>query len=401
MALISIGDAHAQIRDGLQPLEAESVSLADAQGRVLAQDVCADRDMPPFNRAMMDGFAVRAADVQNPPVTLPVVDTVLAGTASSREVRPGEAVRIMTGATVPVGSDAVQMLENTESMDRESVTVLESVSAGRHVAKQGSDCRAGDVLLQSGTSLSAARLGVCAMVGQTSLDVYRQPRVAILSTGDELVDVNEAPGPVQIRESNRTSVGALVQRAGAVLVHTAIVPDQEEATCEAIRNALACSDVLLLSGGISKGDRDIVRACLIQEGVTPVFHGVCIKPGKPLFFGRSGSTLVFGLPGNPVSSLVTARLFVVPALRQLMGYQRPDEVRMMMPLLNEVKGTGNRPWVKAATVQWGQGVWVHTTGGSGDMKGFARGEELVMLPANHPTLPVGASVEVLLGDPGS
>jgi len=346
---------------------------------------------------MMDGFALRSADIQNPPTTLRVVDSVMAGQVPSTRLEPGNAIRIMTGAVVPSGSDAVQMLENTESSDETSVTILESIVKGRHIATQGSDCLAGAPLLSPGMVLSSSRLGVCAMVGQEFVDVYRRPKVAILATGDELVDVSESPGAVQIRESNRTSVGGLVERAGGLVVHTAIVPDQEEDTRAAIREALDCADVLLLSGGISKGDRDIVRACLEKEGVTPEFHGVCIKPGKPLFFGRAGSKLVFGLPGNPVSSYVTARVFVAPVLRQLSGHQRLDENRQMMPLLNAVHKTGNRPWFKAATVHWGEGVEVHTTGGSGDMQGFARGEELVLLPANCPTFSAGTPVEVWLG----
>jgi molybdopterin molybdotransferase len=397
MALIAIDEAHSLVLEDLTALEAERVSVAEAAGRVLSTAISCDRPLPPFDRAMMDGFALRSQDIQSTPVTLRVVAEVMAGASYDGEVAPGEAVRIMTGAPVPAGADAVQMLENTRCDSPDTVTVLASVPEGRHVARQGSEWEAGQVVLNAGMVLTPSRLGVCAMVGQRDVLVHRAPRVAILSTGDELVEIGDSPGPYQIRESNRTSVGQLVQSAGGEVVHTAIVPDDEGVTRDAIRNALAQADVLLMSGGISKGDRDLVASCLQKEGVETVFHGVCIKPGKPLFFGRTGEKLVFGLPGNPVSSYVTARLFVLPAIRRLLGWAQGLEPVVTMSLQSPVAATGNRPWLKPATVAWGKGVRVRDTAGSADLSGFAQGNAMVWLPANSGPFSVGDPVQVFVG----
>jgi molybdopterin molybdotransferase len=397
MALIAIDEAHSLVLEDLTPLDAEAVPFADAANRVLSASISCDRPMPPFDRSMMDGFALRSQDLQTLPTSLRVIAQVMAGGSYEGEVGPGEAVRIMTGAPVPAGADAVQMIENTRCDSPDTVTVLASVPAGRHLARQGSEWESGQVVLNAGAVLTAARLGVCAMVGQRAVMVHRTPRVVILSTGDELVEIGDSPGPYQIRESNRTSVGQLVQSAGGDVVYTAIVPDDEAATCEAIRNALAHADVLLMSGGISKGDRDLVAPCLQKEGVETVFHGVCIKPGKPLFFGRAGEKLVFGLPGNPVSSYVTARLFVLPAIRRLLGWAQGLEPVVTMTLRSSVAATGNRPWLKPATVVWGKGVRVLDTAGSADLSGFAQGNAMVWLPANSGPFSMGDPVQVLVG----
>jgi molybdopterin molybdotransferase len=299
---------------------AETVDLELAHGRVLAAPVTADRDYPPFNRSARDGFAVIAADVANTPARLRVIGQTRAGEPARFPLQPGQAVEIMTGAPGPAGADAVVMVEYS-SRDGDYVTLEQSIPSGRNLIFQGSEARAGSVVLPAGTLLEYRQIALLAAVGQARVPVYRKPRVAILSTGDEVVPVEAAPEPFQIRNSNAHSLAAQVRRRCGDPVVLPIAPDQPERTRELIEQGLG-SDLLLLSGGVSMGKYDVVEQVLQDLGAEFFFTQVAIQPGKPLVFGRVGTTPVFGLPGNPISTMVTFEVFARIALERLSG--RPE-----------------------------------------------------------------------------
>lgn len=398
MAHISIEEARQAVLAGVESLGAETIPLPLAAGRVLAAAVLADRDQPPFDRAMMDGFAVRAQDVAEVPVTLPVAGEVAAGQSADRPLGAGEAIRIMTGAPVPPGADAVQMIENTDGGRSGSVRVDHALPPGRHIATRGGDIRAGEVAVPAGTRLTSSRLSLCWMMGASRVSVYRRPRVVILSTGDELVELGQTPAPHQIRDSNRASIGDLAKRAGADVLRSALVRDDLDATRRAIAEALQDADVLLLSGGVSAGDYDFVGDALEAEGVERIFHKVHMKPGKPLWYGRRGAQTVFGLPGNPVSSFLCTRMFVQPQLRRLGGSSRVWDPVLRLPLLEAARGTGARPTFQPATVEWGLGVRIVGFGGSGDLRGFTGGTAVALLPANQPSFDAGTLLDVYIDE---
>jgi molybdopterin molybdotransferase len=317
-SLLTFEDAQARILAAARTLPAESVQVGDAAGRVLAEDVRSTVDLPPFPSSAMDGYAVRSADL---PGTLSVVGESAAGAPFSGTIAPGDAIGISTGAVVPEGADAVAPVEvvvrkeNTVEVDRQ-------LEAGASVRPRGGDISAGDVVASAGTRLAPAALAGIAAVGVASVSCTRRPRVAILATGSELVVPGEPLEPGQIYESNTLMLAAALAVAGVEIVSAPAVRDDEAALRKALERALEC-DVLVTSGGVSVGEHDLVREVERELGVEEVFWRVAIKPGKPLAFGTRGETLVFGLPGNPVSALVGAELFVKPALRALQGIAEP------------------------------------------------------------------------------
>jgi len=294
------------------------VALEHALGRVLAEDAVSAGKIPPFDSSAMDGYAV----VSGPAAELPVVDESRAGHPATRALRPGEAMGISTGAQVPEGADAVVPVERVEVLDG-TVTVPESL-AGAHVRRAGEDVRAGLVVIRTGSPIGPAEVAVLAALGRAEVRCGRRPRVALLVTGDELVEPGRPLGPGQIRDSNLYSMAAQAERAGAATALREVVPDDPELTRSALRRALEDADVVCVSGGVSVGPHDHVKAALAALGVEEIFWKVALKPGKPTWFGRRGSTLVFGLPGNPVSAMVTFHLFVRPALRRLAGADADD-----------------------------------------------------------------------------
>ncbi len=308
----------------LPPVEAD---LADAAGLVLAQPVAAAEDVPPFANSAVDGYAVRAADVAAVPVVLDVVAEVAAGAHTDRVVGPGEAVRIMTGAPMPAGADASVMVEDTERVGGDRVRVLSPVEVGAAVRVAGDDVRAGDVVLGPGTVVTPAIAGLLATLNARRVRAIRRPRVAVLSTGDELVDDGAPLAPGQIRESNRTMLVGLVAEAGCTPVDLGIVRDDEAVLERVLRDAATTCDAIVTSGGVSMGDYDVVKAVLSRIADMRWMQ-IAIKPAKPFAFGllsAAGRQVpVFGLPGNPVSSLVSFELFARPALRQMAGHKAID-----------------------------------------------------------------------------
>jgi molybdopterin molybdotransferase len=316
--LIDVASARAAVLTAAEPLDSEPVALEHTLGRVLAEDAASAEDLPPFDSSAMDGYAV----VSGPAAELPVVDESRAGHPATRALRPGEAMGISTGARVPEGADAVVPVERVEVRDG-TVLVPES-RAGAHVRRAGEDVRAGVLVIRAGTPIGPAEAAVLAALGRAEVRCGRRPRVALLVTGDELIAPGRPLGPGQIRDSNLYAMAAQAERAGAATVLREVVPDDPERTRSALARALEDADVVCVSGGVSVGPHDHVKPALAALEVEEIFWRVALKPGKPTWFGRRGSTLVFGLPGNPVSAMVTFHLFVRPALRRLAGADPAD-----------------------------------------------------------------------------
>jgi molybdopterin molybdotransferase len=323
MSLISVEDALSRVLANVEkPVGIERIPLAACAGRTLAEDVSALRDQPPFPASAMDGYAVRSADCSVTPTVLRVIGESAAGNRFTGTVGAMEAVRIFTGAPVPEGADAVVLQEDTErSGDR--VTVKEATRSNRHIRAAGLDFRSGDVLLQAGLRLDSRHIALAAAMGHGVLSVHRKPRVAILATGDELVRAGEPVGPDQITASSLPATILMVEKAGAEAIDLGIARDTLESLDERIRVAKdAQADILVTLGGASVGEHDLVQKALSRHGMDLGFWRVALRPGKPLMHGRLGSTLLLGLPGNPVSSLVCAVLFLIPAIRALLGDQK-------------------------------------------------------------------------------
>jgi len=329
--LLSLGDAQAQVLAAARPLSTEIVPIESAAGRVTAEPAHAVVDLPPFASSAMDGFAVRAEDV---PGTLAVVADVAAGAPASRALRSREAMAISTGGVVPEGATAVVPVERVVQSEN-SVEIADAVEQGAHVRPRGGDVVAGQVVVERGVLVGAVQLGALAAAGATHVVCGRRPRVAVLATGSELVPPGTPLGPGQVYEANALMLAAALERAGAEVERLPAVADDEEAHREAIERGLE-ADVLVTSGGVSMGLHDLVRRIEAELGVSEIFWQVALKPGKPISFGVRGGTLVFGLPGNPVSSLVGCELFVKPALRALQGLGDPlpryEHGRLVAPL---------------------------------------------------------------------
>ncbi|MCG6919674.1 MAG: molybdopterin molybdotransferase MoeA [Acidobacteria bacterium] len=399
--MITVDEALEIVLRETPALPTEEVMLGDALGRVLAEDIRSDTDMPPFDRAAMDGYALRAADVASCPARLSVTGEVAAGAWPDREVGAGEAIRIMTGAPVPAGATAVQQVERTRPLeDGHRVEILAPVADGANVSPRGCEVREGDVVLERGRLISAAAAAVLAATGHARVRVGRRPRVAVLVTGDEIVDVTARPTPGQIRNSNGPAVAAQARRAGATVRDLGVVADRRDETVAALRDGLS-ADVLVVSGGVSAGDYDLVEPALEELGVAFLFTRVAIKPGAPLVFGRRDATLVFGLPGNPVSAQVTFDLFVRAALLRLQGARLVLRPRVEVELLSPLKNRSGRRAHLPTRVRFEGGRLVARairSMGSGDLVAHARANALAVLEAERTQAEAGETAEAVLLD---
>jgi molybdopterin molybdotransferase len=386
--LLTIDEARARVLGALARLPDEESAVADALGRVLAEDVRAAHDVPGFANSAMDGFAVRSGPAGR---TLRVVGESRAGTPAPVAVGDGEAVRISTGAALPGGADAILPAESAQD-DGDTVTVQEDVAAGNHVRGPGEDLRAGATVLAAGTLLGPAELGLLVEAGRATVRCGRRPRVAVLATGDELVAPGEPLAHGQLHNSNAITLGALARRAGAELVGTSEVADDAAATRAAIERALDGTDAVLLTGGVSVGPHDHVKPALAALGVEEVFWRVALRPGKPMWFGRRGTQLVFGLPGNPVSAIVCFLLFARPALAALQGVSVPPQ-RGRAILGEAVPRQRGREEAVRVRLEDGRAM---PTGpqGSHQLSSMLGADALAIVPRGEGELEAGAEVEI-------
>ena len=384
----------------VRPGGTESVSLLASMGRVLAQGVAADRDFPPFRRAMRDGYAVRAADLAHLPATLQVVGEIKAGASPEDvppEIRPGQAAGIMTGAPAPYGADAVVMIEYTSLKDN-YVTITRGVTSGDNIVLPGSEAPKGQPLLTPGSRMDYAAIGLAASVGLESLTVYRRPKIAILSTGDEIVEIGAQPGPHQIRNSNSYSLAAQVAAAGGEPNILSIARDERSHLLALIEQGLQ-SDLLLLSGGVSMGKYDLVEQVLAEFGAEFFFTGAQIQPGRPVVFGRAQGRYFFGLPGNPISTMVTFELFAKAMLEALAG-MAPRPLQFLHARLKAelaVK-TGLKRFLPGFLSGEFENVEVKLAGwhGSGDVAAMGRSNCYIVIPEDRAKFAAGEWVAVVM-----
>lgn len=419
--MLSVEQALAQILEAVPVLNGETVPLLDSLGRTLAEDVLADISQPPFDNSAVDGYAVRSEDVETAGLETPVVLTCIAdipaGAWPEIVVEPGQCARIMTGAPLPRGTDCVVMVEDTAVIgrdNRERIAMRVESKAGGHVRYAGEDTRAGERVLEAGTPIRAAQIGLLAAMGRKQVQTVRLPRVAVISTGDEVVELTEGtlPAPGKIRNSNSYALAALVRESGAELHSRLHIPDDMEATLAALRQcagleeneedgkAEAGADVIVTAGGVSVGDRDFVKPALETLGTLDLWR-VAVKPGKPLAFGRIGRTLFFGLPGNPVSAQVTFELFVRPCLLKMAGrpegeWQRPQVEAELIGTITHAPG--RREYARGHT-EWRNGRFIAqplSGQSSANIESLSRANSLLIVPEQSGEMRAGQQISVLL-----
>jgi molybdopterin molybdotransferase len=416
--MLTVEEALQAVLDETWPLAPEYVELGDALGLVTADEILSDVDSPPFDKALMDGFAVRAGDLSAGAVTLKIIEQVTAGMVPKKTVEAGTATRIMTGAPLPTGADSIVKIEDAQiDADANKVTIrIGLITQGQHVLRRGTSLTVGQQVLPAGRVLRPQELGALAEVGRDRVSVHPRPTVAVLATGDELVEIGQKPGPGQIRNSNEIMLVAQTRRAGGIPRPLGIARDEREALGQRIVEGLG-SDVLLLSGGVSEGTHDLVPSELANLGVRKVFHKVNMRPGKPLWFGvwdRSAvagaaphlppgpaTTFVFGLPGNPVSSMVCFELFVRTCLRQLMGRQPALPQAVRARLAREHVARGERSTYNPARLTWDENrasVEVVAWHGSSDLHATVDANALAVFPGGDATYPPGQLIDVILLD---
>ena len=401
--MIEYGDAVREVIANARPLPGEAVPLSGALGRTLSRDIRAAGNIPPFVKATMDGYAVRAADTAPAGdaggVELRVTEDLPAGRVSRRPLGPGQAARIMTGAPLAKGADAVVMVEDTE-MAGDGVKIRRAVRPGDNIGPAGEDVARGDLVLEKGDLIGPAEVGMLAALGQATVWVARRPKVAVVATGDEIVEPGEKACPGQIRNANGPALTAAVLQAGASASYLGIARDCSASLGRRIEKA-APADILVLSGGVSVGDYDLVRDELRASGVRPVFWQVRIKPGKPLFFGVRRRQLVFGLPGNPTSAMVTFHLFVRPALDRMLG-RKAIGPRAGKAILGQAMTLrpGRTQFLRALRVGDGPELRVvpYPDQQSGVLRSMVRSRVLIVAGAELSRLEEGQAVDVLFID---
>lgn len=419
-SLLDPDEALAIILDSIVPLGTESVGLEESLGRTLAEDVAANCDLPPFDNSQVDGYAVIASDTvgatEDAPRPLRVLAEEPAGIVVADCVTPGTAVRIMTGAVIPAGADAVVMVEDTilrqaqddqvqaqdvqkQAQDaQDTVLIKREASRGQYIRPAGEDVKLGNVVLRSGARIGPAEMGMLAALGRTKVEVHTRPRVAIITTGSEIVDVDQAPGPGQIRDSNSYCLLGQVLSCGAEVSVLSRVSDDADELERVLRQAVETSDAVITTGGVSVGQYDLVKETIAKLGEVR-FWRVAIKPGKPLAYAHIAGKPVFGLPGNPVSSIVTFDLFVRPALLRMSGVQEVGYRIVSSIVQQDIQhDAGRREFVRAATI-WRDGGYVSTpTGnqGSGRLSSMLGADSYVIIPETRGDIPAGESVRVIL-----
>ncbi|MFO1130530.1 MAG: gephyrin-like molybdotransferase Glp [Hyphomicrobiales bacterium] len=396
MALIPVEEARARILKGVKPLPPEAVKLEQALGRVLAKPLKAVRHQPPFDASAMDGYAVLAADVASTPATLKLIGLSAAGHAFAGRLKPGQCVRIFTGAPVPKGADAVVIQENTEARGQD-ITILQPVKPEQNIRFAGLDFRKGEVLLPSGLRLGARDIGLAAAANAPKLTVRRRPVVALIATGDELVLPGGTPRADQIVSSNSHALAAMAEHLGAEVINLGIVKDDLRATERAIAKA-ARADILVTTGGASVGDHDYVQEALKNSGVAIDFWKIAMRPGKPFMYGRRRGQHVLGLPGNPVSSLVCARLFLKPLIDALLGLPVGDDLVEARLGASMKENDSRQDYVRATLVEAADGTRTATPFNKQDssmQRTFREARALIVRPPNAKVAGPGDVVKIL------
>jgi molybdopterin molybdotransferase len=401
--MITVDEALDKILSNISPLGSEKVSILDALGRVIAEDIYANRDIPPLDNSAMDGYALRFEDVQkassNNPIRLEVIEDLPAGFISKKRLEGGKAIRIMTGAPIPKGADAVIPVEETKKEDG-SVLIFKAAGLGENIRKAGEDVKKGDRVIKKGNTIRPAEVGMLASVGRSFVSVYQRPLVAILCTGDELVDVDGELDEIKIISSNSYTLAAQVKDCGAIPLQLGIAKDRKGEIEEKLRQGTR-ADVLISSAGVSVGDYDFVKGVMKNLGMEMVFWKVAMRPGQPLAFGTIEGKPVFGLPGNPVSSMVSFEQFVRPSLLKMMGYRQLFRPVIEAILKEEIKKTvGRRYFIRGSVSFEKDQYFVTTTGaqGSGILRSMVKANGVIIIPENQEIVRAGEKVKVQLLD---
>jgi len=399
--MIRVNEALDKILSHIHPLGFEKVSLLDGLGRVMAEDMIAPSDLPPYDNSGMDGYAVRSEDVRNAseanPVRLEVIEDLRAGFFSEKTVQKGQAIRIMTGAPIPRGADSVVPVEDTKKGDG-SVLVLKASLSGGYIRRAGENVKRGDLVISAGDIIRPSEIGMLASMGKPFISVFQRPSVAILCTGEELVDVGEALDGAKIVSSNSYTLAAQVRECGAIPIQLGIARDRKDEIKEKILKGL-WADVFISSAGVSVGDYDFVRDVLKELGVELIFWRVAMKPGKPVAFWMFKGKPIFSLPGNPVSSMVTFEQFVRPSLLKMMGHRQLFRPVVEAMLKEEIrKEPGKMHFVRAIVSSDKDGYWVTTTGaqGSGILSSMLKANGLIIIPEDCEVVRAGEKVKVQL-----
>ena len=395
-------EARAIIDAAIVPIDrVDKVRVQEAHGRVLARDVSASADVPPFSRAAMDGYAVRAADTtgasRQSPLTLRLVGQTFTGQVSGRSVEPGECIEVATGAPLPPGADAVVIVEDTETPNSQlptpnEIRVFASVQPNQNVGRQGADIAQGQTVLTAGTVLNPARTGALSALGLTTVEVFAKPRVAILSTGDEIVDPGTPLAPGQIYDINKVTLSAIVNEHGGIAVPYRTAVDTIEDLSNAVDACLA-EDLLVFSGGSSVGRRDLILDVIVAKGDV-LFHGIAVKPGKPTAFGRIGRKLVFGMPGYPTSCLSNAYILLAPALRRIARLPVQASRTLKLPLAGRISSVSDRHQFYTVRVENGQAVPAFKA--SGDITSMSQADGYIEVPIGIGSVEKDELVEVTL-----
>ena len=401
MSMIQVQEALDKILCQIQFKGVERVPLGQALGRVLTEDVVSRINNPPLDNSAMDGYAVIAEDIQSAtpenPVKLEMVEEIAAGYTAKGTLKPGQTMRIMTGAPIPPGADAVLMQEDTQK-DGNAILCLDKADVAENIRRAGEDVKIGEGVIKKGTTLSPAHIGMLAVIGRSQIAVSQRPTVAILSTGDEILELDETPQGPQIFNSNGHMLAAQIKSAGGIPVYLGIAKDTEKDLMEKFEWALK-ADIVVSSGGVSVGDYDLVKSTLQKMGQDMLFWKVAMKPGKPLAFGRIGKTPIFGLPGNPVSSFVSFEQFVRPSLRKVLGCSDLSHKTVQAKLTRTIHKKPGRLHFLSSIVSWADGEYTVTPAGeqgSGILKSAANANGLLIFPLEAEEIKQGQEVAVQL-----
>ena len=401
MSTIQVQEALDQILSQIEFKGVEKIPLDQALGRVLAEDIVSRINNPPLDNSAMDGYALIAEDIQSAtpenPIKLEMVEEIAAGYTAKRVLRPGQTMRIMTGAPIPTGANAVLMQEDTQK-DGNSILCLDKADVEENIRQAGEDVKVGDQVIKKGTTLTPAHIGMLAVVGRSQIAVGQRPVVSILSTGDEVLELDETPEGPQIFNSNGHMLAAQIKSAGGIPIYLGIAKDTEKALMEKFEWALK-ADIVVSSGGVSVGDYDLVKASLKKMGQDMLFWKVAMKPGKPLAFGHIDKIPIFGLPGNPVSSFVSFEQFVRPSLRKVLGCSDLSHKTVQAKLTRTIKKKAGRLHFLSAIVSWTDGEYTVTPAGeqgSGILKSAANANGLLVFPLEDEKIEEGQQVAVQL-----